>query len=354
MRIAAFMSAAIVLVAPTAAQVPRLQEVTVPASLTELDFVADTMVGLTLHPSGCLLMSDVDESQLVCVNLATGSIKRLGRRGSGPGEFGRIAAIAVAPNGEVVVHDAGNSRLTTVKEDWTFGVSQTLAARISGGLFEASRDSVLALGGVRGWNLVSVSLSTGTLTPRFAPGATDSALFDLPAYRSWGFHLARGRGNTWLVASLGKNAVVRLDASGKRISLASRNLPPEYPSPDERDARRDVLARMGYATSPEQQARLNSLADAFMRSPKATASLHGFGDDAAGRLWVVTPRRRADSTEIDVFNRGGTYLGTRRISGQVQGILFAGADLFVLREVLAGPQNGSQGVSRFRLVSTVP
>ncbi len=354
MRFLAAVVAITVAGTPAAAQLPRLQEVALPASLSEVKFVPDTMVGISVHPSGCLVMSDADESQVVCVSLTTGATRRIGRHGSGPGEFGRIGAIAIFPSGGLLIHDAANGRLTTVNADWTIGESRTLPSRITGGLFRPTGQSVFALGGIRGWDLVSVSLASGAVASNFSPGHADSALFDLPAYHAWAFYLAAGGANTWLVASLGKNAVLRLDANGKLVSRAMRVLPTEYPSPAEGDRRRAFFARMGSGTSPDQQARINSLADAFLRSPKPTASVHGFADDRSGRLWVVTPRLHSDSTELDVFQRNGAYLGTRRIAGQVQGIAFADGDLLVLREVLVGPSAGAQGVCRYRLVGGAP
>lgn len=331
------------------AQLPTLREQALPASLLELAFDADTTVGLAVHPGGCLLMADRSESQVVCADLRSGVAKRFGRRGAGPGEFSSIGSFAVLPGGGLVVQDLGNNRLTFLKSDWSDGGSIPLATRISAGLYRPTRDSVFALTGPPRMELVAISMRTGASTTRFSPGKVDSALFALPQYRTWGFFLQPSRTNGWLVASGAHSTILRLDANGRLISRAQRDLPPEIPSPEEKEARRAQIARLNPGLSADQIKALQARVDEYSKAPKLATVKNGFLEDGSGRLWVITPRLRADSTELDVFDKRGQFLGTRRVPGRAQAVTLWGNDLVVLGEYLSGPRSGYQGVRRFRL-----
>lgn len=331
------------------AQLPTLKEQAMPTALLELSFNADTTVGLVVHPGGCLLMADRSESQVVCVDLRSGVTKRIGRRGAGPGEFNSISGFAVTPGGGLVVLDLGNNRLTFLKSDWSDGGSVRLLAHINGGLYRPTRDSVLSLTDPPRMELVSISMRTGASTTRFSPGKTDSALFALPQYRTWGFFIQPTSSNGSLVASLGHSAVLRLDANGRQLSRAERDLPPELPSPEEKEAKRAQVVRLNSRLSADQIKPLLGRVDEFSKTAKLATVRHGFLEDGAGRLWDITPRLRADSTELDVFDSRGKFLGTRRVPGRAQAVTLWDKDLLILGEYLSGPRSGYQGVRRFRL-----
>jgi hypothetical protein len=109
---------------------------------------------------------------------------------------------------------------------------------------------------------------------------------------------------------------------------------------------------MNPGLTAEERQSVSARVRAYATAPKPATVLAGFRDDAKGRLWVITPRVRADSTELDVFDRAGRYLGTRRVAGRAQALTFAGSELLVLVEHLAGPLAGAQGVRRYLLVES--
>lgn len=331
------------------AQLPHLKEQAVPSSLGELAFEADTTVGLVVHPAGCVLMADRGDSQVVCVDLETGVVRRVGRRGAGPGEFATIGGIAVLPGGAVVVQDLGNSRLAFLKPDWSAGGTVPLADRLQPGLYRPTRDSVFALTAHPRLELLAISLRTGGVTTKFSPGRADSALFALPRLRTWGFFFQPAGLRDWLVASLGHSTILRLDGDGRLVSRAHREVPPELPSAEEREARMAQVVRLNPGLTPDQVGRLEARVDEYSKAPKLATVKNGFLEDERGRLWVITPRIRADSTELDIFDRTGRFLGTRRVPGRAQAFTRWGDDLIVLGEYLSGPLSGSQGVRRFRL-----
>jgi hypothetical protein len=331
------------------AQLPQLKEQPLPSALSELVFMADTTVGIVWHPSGCLLMADPDESQIVCTDLLSGATKRIGRRGAGPGEFGSIMGIAVVPGGSLVVQDLRNNRLAFIISDWTAGGSVPLETRMLPGLYRATRDSVFGLTDQPRLELLAVSLRTGGTTTRFSPGKADSALFALPHYRIWGFFMQPSGASGWLVASLGHHAVLRIDGNGRIVARAQRDLPAELPSAEEREARKAQVARLNPGLTAEQVRGLQARVDEYSKAPKVTTVKNGFLEDAIGRLWVVTSRIRADSTELDVYDPTGKFLGTRRVPGRVQAFTRVGTELLVLGEYLVGPLTGSQGVRRYRM-----
>src|SRR4029079_5177313 len=67
---------------------------------------------LALAPDGRLYVWDYKTPALVELSADGGRMKKLGGKGSGPGEYDRnVNGIAVRPDGKVVAWDAGNSRL---------------------------------------------------------------------------------------------------------------------------------------------------------------------------------------------------------------------------------------------------
>jgi sugar lactone lactonase YvrE len=92
--------------------------------------------------------------------------------------------------------------------------------------------------------------------------------------------------------------------------------------------------------------------DPFMERYRKTPKLviqRAPAEDGQDRLWVVTGRSRADSTEVDVFDPRGTFLGTLRIPGDVHALKIQGADLYALVEYLSGEHDGAQGVLHYRI-----
>jgi hypothetical protein len=248
-----------------------------------------------------------------------------------------------------VVQDLGNSRLALLNPDFSAGSTVPLADRLLPGLYRPTRDSVFALTNHPRLELLAISLRTGGAMKHFSPGSADSALFALPQYRTWGFFIQPAGPRDWFVASLGPSTILRLDEGGRLLSRAHRELSPELPSAEEREARRAQVARLNPGLTPEQVRGLQARVDQYSNAPKPATVKHGFLEDDRGRLWVITPRIRSDSTELDVFDRAGRFLGTRRVPGRAQSFTRLGNDLLVLGEYLSGPLSGYQGVRRFRL-----
>jgi sugar lactone lactonase YvrE len=76
---------------------------------------------------------------------------------------------------------------------------------------------------------------------------------------------------------------------------------------------------------------------------------NAFSLDAAGQLWVVTERTRADSTEVDVFGPAGDHLGTLALRDRVQALAFRG-DRMVALVVRTVPEvEGIAGLDLYRI-----
>jgi len=320
---------------------PRLEPVDVTPALQELDFTVDRYPPFVVHPSGCLSMFDTNESQLVCIHPVSGATVRFGRAGSGPGEFGSAHAIAPSRSGGLLVFDGGRSRFTLIAPNWKLEkVVPSTALFVA--IYPSDGDSVLALGGARGWDLVTVSLSSGATTTRFAPGAADTTILSGPFGINGGFWLVRRSPTEWYVVSPWHYRVLVEDNRGNLRSSFGRDVVPELPSEREVSAARRLMEK---GNGP---ANLDGFMKRYAKTPKTTIAATPVRDPD-GRLWLATGRIRQDSTEVDVFDAAGKFLGTRRIPGEVHAMTASGPELYVLVEYLAGPREGAQGVLRYRI-----
>ena len=325
---------------------PTLVPVPVAAPLALLDFKLDIAAPLVVHPSGCVALFDDDANQVVCIDPTSGTTHRFGRQGEGPGEFRSTRSMTTTPDGGMVVIDWKNSRSTTITRDWKLGITTPLTQNLTV-VRPATADSILALGGKRGYELLSVSLRDGKSAVRFAPALGDSAgIFQGPHDYDYGFWLAPRKGGGWFVVSPWKYQILIEDEHGIKRSTFGRTLPPELPSPREVIEMRTWMAK----ANPRALATVDRLTAEWAKTPKAVIP-HAPAVDGDGRLWVVTGRVRADSTELDAFDAGGKFLGTFRVPGAVNAMAIRGNDLDLIVEFLSGENDGAQGVLHYRIRS---
>jgi hypothetical protein len=323
---------------------PTLVPIPVAAPLAQLDFKLDIAAPLVVHPSGCVALFDEDADQVVCVDPTSGTTHRFGRQGEGPGEFRSTRSMTTTPDGGMLVFDWKNARLTTITRDWKLGGTTPLTQNLTL-VRPATADSVLALGGKREYELLSVSLHDGKSAVRFAPALGDSAgIFQGPHDYDYGLWLAPRKPGGWFVVGAWKYQILIEDDHGTKQSAFGRTLPPELPSAREVSEMRTWMAR----AIPGAMAAVDRLTAEWAKTSKA-AITHAPAVDGDGRLWVVTGRVRADSTELDAFDASGKFLGTFRVSGAVDALAIRGHDLYVIVEFLSGENDGAQGVVRYKI-----
>ena len=68
-------------------------------------------------PSGKVLVADARDKIVQLVDLATGSMTKVGREGSGPGEYAFAGSLIGLPDGTTLLHDLLNNRFLTIGAD---------------------------------------------------------------------------------------------------------------------------------------------------------------------------------------------------------------------------------------------
>ena len=71
--------------------------------------------------------------------------------------------------------------------------------------------------------------------------------------------------------------------------------------------------------------------------------------DAAGRLGVITARASGDSTEVDVFDGDGAFLGTVTLRDRVRSLAIRGQLLAALVDRVAPEVEGVPGLDLYTL-----
>ncbi len=322
---------------------PRLERLPIAASLAELDFAVGNTPAMAIHSSGCVALFDQDASQVVCIDPLSAAVHRFGRSGAGPGEFKSVNAMVGTPDGGLLVFDViGNLRFTLITKDWKLDRIVRASQQFQG-LFRPTRDSVMTIGGTHGRELLAVSLKDGGVATHFAPAAADTALFVGPNpydfFGFWPIPLHRGG---WYLVSPWHYAVLAEDERGRVVSRFGRDVEREPLSEQELAAGKALLLK----ANPGRN--LDALIERIRKTPKAVIQRAPV-EDGKDRLWVITGRIRQDSTELDVFDPGGHFVGTRRVPGEAHALAVRDLDLYVLVEYTAGEHVGAQGVLRYRI-----
>lgn len=337
------------------AQAPALVPVKVHPSLEELDF--KTQVGLAIDKSGCIALTDDDEHQVVCINPTTGAAKRIGRKGSGPGEFQFPLWVVARPNGGLAVHDAATASVTLLGPTFAFEkafkpdvILMALIAARGDTLFGVSFNAVDST--KRGSDLNAILVSTGKTVRKFSLSALDSTgKFVDPAIPG-NLSLVRYAEPTrtgWVVGAANDFTLFRSDKSGKKIGMMSRKVPPEpITEKEKREVREAVDKQMG-AVPQAARKNVEEMVQKMLNRPRPPINVFGLAEDPQGRIWVATTRVRADSSEIDIFDPAGKFLGTRRIVGKVMRLYFNGGDLFALTQYTDGDREEMKGILRFHI-----
>jgi hypothetical protein len=322
---------------------PQLEPLPIVPSLAELGFRVGNVPPMVIHSSGCVALFDEGESQIVCIDPDSGATHRFGRHGAGPGEFNSATGMIGLPDGGLLVFDPiGNVRFTLIDRNWKLK-RVVRAGQQFLGLFRPTSDSVLTIGGPRSRDLIAVSLHDGGVATRFAPSARDTALFIGPyRYDFFGFWLVPLRRGGWYIVSPWHYSILVADQQGQVLSRFGRNIAREPLTEKEFAAATTLMRRMNPG------ANLDPVMEQVRKTPKPVIQRAPV-EDTKERLWVPTGRVRQDSTELDVFDPNGHFIGTRRVPGEVQALAAAGMELYILVEYLSGEQDGTQGVLRYRI-----
>ncbi|HKS07665.1 MAG TPA: 6-bladed beta-propeller [Gemmatimonadaceae bacterium] len=79
-----------------------------------------TVDGMAVAPDGRVYVWDEKTPSLWMLNADGTGLKRIGRKGAGPGEYDGINGITIRPDGKLAAWDAGNSRINIYNADGSF------------------------------------------------------------------------------------------------------------------------------------------------------------------------------------------------------------------------------------------
>lgn len=333
---------------------PRLVPAAPPAELRILEFDA---ASVTWADDSTLVLIDSDVKQVVTIGTRSGVLRRIGREGSGPGEF-RFPTGLLAAGGELLVADIGTRRVSRFDGQRRYSGSAITPGPtlqlfgVSGGRLRLAWLDFrpTAEGPVVG----EIDLASGKTTPLFAVLARDSTLRvrtdGMPGPNPF-VALAGGPGGTVVAASPQTYRVTVFDRSGRRVRSFGRDLRPQFRTDAEIES---IVARsgrslrsVGAAEAPGSDP-VEALRRTLRKQPKPHFPMGGMAVDADGRLWIATSRG-GSATELDVFAADGTFLGTLPLAGRVSAIAIRPGWLAALTERTSGDDEGFQGIDLYRI-----
>lgn len=340
--------------AASAQGLPRVTPVAAAAPLRTLDFTATALIWTD---DSTIALIDADAKQVVIAGIRSGTFRRIGRQGGGPGEF-RVPTFLLARDGELIVDDIGARRVSRFDATGRFiDAKPTPGATLRLLGLDADRLRLAWIefapsGG--GPTVTDLDLGSGKSVARFRVFARDSALAitsgAMPGPNPF-LALASGPSGEILAGSSQAYRITVFDSAGRVLRTLGRRLPPVFRTDAEID---EIVERSGRTVramaaaegaSDDLVARLRST---LKKEPKPHFSMAGLATDGEGRVWVATSRGGA-RTEVDVFGTDGTYLGTLPLEGRVEALAIRLPWIAVLAERMEGQDEGMQGIDLYRV-----
>lgn len=331
----------------------RVAPAAAPAALRLLEFEA---TGIAWLDDSTLALIDGDSRQIVVAS-RSGTLRRIGREGSGPGEF-RFPTSLLAERGTLLVADIGTRRVSRFDAQQQFiGSAPTPGPVLQLLGMEGNRVQLawLDFAVTDGGPVVGeLDFASGKSARRFAVFERDSAL----GVRTESMQgptpfvaVAGGPGGLVVAASPQTYRVTAFDSAGKAIRHFGRSLRPVHRTEAEVEA---VIAeggsrirRMAAAEGGNADA-VAELRRSLLKQPKPHFLMNAVTLDAHGRLWVATTRGGA-RTEVDVFGPDGAFLGSVSLAGRVSALAVRSPWLAVISEPTSGEAEGVQGVHLYRI-----
>ncbi len=320
------------------------------ASLDTLDFRA---VGLAWVDDTTVAVIDRDDQQVVFLGLPGGSQRRGAGRGGGPGELESAFMLLGREDGSTLVGDMRQHRASQFDGELEY----VRSARVPG-MPSWQGDRVVAI-----WmdfkmtdDAMGMEPMVGEIDLAGGEAREFFSLFDPASGLSRPetdnpmappfIAAAMNEAGLILAGQSMEYRIVALDTAGTlHASFGRGELGPDYLSEDEQAAERARIGEAAGRRGPPPPG-VERMVDQALEAPQPYFGPGAFSLDRAGRLWVVTDRSRADSTEVDVFAANGDFLTTvalmlafrgsrlaalvARTAPEVEGV--PGVDLYELRE----------------------
>jgi hypothetical protein len=277
------------------------------------------VAALEVDSAGSLYVFDAVDRGVRVFDSAGRFVRRLGRRGSGPGEFQEVIGIAVSPHGAIWLVDAVNARYTVITHDRV----QTIRRAITlyrlpwlGGFAAdgAFYDSAVLPG--RGDEAIIKVEPTGALADTLV---VIPELGNIPRRGSLSFPLPfapavvralDARGFVW-TAVADRYRIAKLSLAGDTVTVAARDVPPRRLTRLERDSLsryvRQLQSQLGITVHDEML-------------PTTAPVLQWFTVADDGSLWVSRTRAH-EASVLDVFDSRGRLTANVEVPFRATGVV---------------------------------
>ena len=295
--------------------------------------------------SASIAFIDTDSEQVVICGVGSPLNRRLGRRGSGPGEFTGAYVLLGGADHRILVGDIGANSVTALSASGGYEAS----ARIPGlpsHLLAAKGDSVWLV-----WSDGNVHMAP-TIGTLFLANGNTHALFRLVSGDADGgnaiassrlFAVASANGRSFYYADIRRYAITQATPSGGTLKTFGRpDLPIEYPTETEIEARLAMMEGLARARGMALPApMIKSFSEAMRHQANPLLTMQSLAIGPRGELWVITRRHVGDSSDVDVFRSDGSLAKTYVLRDTVRAIAFQGNRLaaLVARADVGRPQS---------------
>ncbi len=309
-----------------------------------------------------LVWIDASENQLIVTRLRDGEVRRVGRFGSGPGEFRRAFRVITDARGRIVVEDVSLRRFSIFGADLGFlsafpgtGNPNAVLLQLDPARLTVLYTPSISMGTRR---VADVEISGDRSVDRFDVFARDTTIrFMLKARTSLIPYSVVGAvmtGKGEII--IGNPLTYRMTSFGPDGTPLRRFGRPELPLEMEtaieaatrsERLRRNLDGARGKGVSDELLSRMAGSAERLQEKPYFVQT--ALATDTTGRLWVATTRVTGGMTEIDLFDSTGRFVQTVRVFDRVRALAVRLPLVAVLVERLKGDEEGLDGIDLYRV-----
>jgi 6-bladed beta-propeller len=298
--------------------------------------------GVAFDADENLYVLDRQNARISVFDSAGRHVRTFGRRGGGPGEFGRPLSMAVLPDGQVVVSDVTRSSFSIFGRDGSFRRTEPFA---QGSLVVGSRLAAHPRGGVVSraignpgsaepaalgdetllWHRLAAGSATTIYTirtSRYRAGSTSRAPGAQRPVFSPDTRFALLSGGSVAIVTEETYTIRIADPQGRVSRVLRRNIPPRRVTATDREheleRRAATYARPGglvvVGAGGELPAGVRAEMAAALQNVQFASVMPVINDmraDAHGNLWVERAGPSLDrSGPIDLISPDGRYVGT--------------------------------------------
>jgi hypothetical protein len=279
--------------------------------------------GILFAPDGTLLIPDRGNRTIHVYRRDGGFIRRIGSRGSGPGEFQMPAGPYFSWVGELVVPDPMNQRTSFFTPEGVFLRSEPMSLTgtivIGGSQIPTVEGEYIRTSGGSGGMLIMVRRDSGGATAASTPGAEDRKLIEIvdgegDKVRSFGDMLEHENPR---VAGVMNQVALDYDPIRRKIAVAFSNLPEIHIYDEQTGTHELIFNRRVPFTPREPSFEERRVTSPDGRSVQATMSVVAdqvtadVAYDPQGRLWALT--YLVDSDQRTAREEEGEYAGMMRL-----------------------------------------